>query len=163
MGTAEEYLQNLKQRISEVESLVTRKNERIVQIKEVVMHSHNELSNKREELVVVENDCKQIGDEIFGPFYKPPQESSRKIKEKIALIKKHANEIQPNNKIFKNLSNDTDSHNMNTNSNANSGEGSTEFNNKLLSSIHDTTSSSVQNGNTEYNGIKKIDIGGISS
>jgi len=161
--TAEEYLQNLKQRISEVESLVARKNERIVQIKEVVMHSHNELSNKREELVVVENDCKQIGNEIFGPFYKPPQESSRKIKEKIALIKKHANEIQPNNKIFKNLSNDTDSDNMNTNSNANSGEGSTEFNNKLLSSIHDTTSSSAQNGNTEYNDIKKKDIGGISS
>ena len=161
--TAEEYLQNLKQRISEVESLVARKNERIVQIKEVVMHSHNELSNKREELVVVENDCKQIGNEIFGPFYKPPQESSRKIKEKIALIKKHANEIQPNHKIFPNLSNDTNSDNMNTNPNVNSGEVSTVLSDNLLTSIHDTTSSSVQNGNTEYNEVKKKDIGGISS
>merc|ERR1739844_129517 len=59
--TAEEYLKNLKKKVSEVESLVVRKNERILQIKEVVMHSHNEISNKRKEMVNVENECKSIG------------------------------------------------------------------------------------------------------
>merc|ERR1712018_566789 len=104
--TAEEYLQNLKKKVSEVESLVERKNERILQIKEVVMHSHNEISNKRKEMVNVENECKIIGNEIFGPFYKPPQESSRKIREKIALIQKHAKEIQPDETPVSNISND---------------------------------------------------------
>ena len=52
---------------------------------------------------------------------------------------------------------------MNTNPNVNSGEVSTVLSDNLLTSIHDTTSSSVQNGNTEYNEVKKKDIGGISS
>merc|ERR1712150_130119 len=112
--TAEEYLQNLKQKITEVESLVARKNDRILQIKEVVMHSHNEISNKRKEMVNVENECKSIGNEVFGPFYKPPQESSRKIREKIALIKKHAKEIQPDENSTHYLSNEKGGETTNT-------------------------------------------------
>merc|ERR1719273_1319384 len=96
--TAEAYLSNLQRKVSEVEALIVRKNERIGQIKGVVLHSHNEISTKRKEMVIVENECKILGKQIIGSGYKPPQESSSKIREKIALIRKHGKEILPEGK-----------------------------------------------------------------
>ena len=166
--TAEEYLQNLKQKLSEVESLVARKNERILQIKEVVMHSHNEISIKRKEMVRVENECKNIGSEVFGPFYKPPQESSRKIKEKIALIQKHANEIQPEDKLFHNSTTDAGSQKLETKI---PGKKTDELNSSLNTNLgrqndgKPNASSSLQtvNDKIEISETKQKEIGGFSS
>ena len=166
--TAEEYLQNLKQKLSEVESLVARKNERILQIKEVVMHSHNEISIKRKEMVRVENECKNIGSEVFGPFYKPPQESSRKIKEKIALIQKHANEIQPEDKLFHNSTTDAGSQKL---ENKIPDKKTDELNSSLNTDLcrqndgKENAFSSLQslNDKLEFSESKQKEIGGFSS
>ena len=72
------------------------------------MQSHNQISNKRKEMISAENDCNVIGKEVYGPLYKLPKESSRKIREKIALIQKHAKQIQPEYTIS-NESNQDDS------------------------------------------------------
>jgi len=166
--TAEEYLQNLKQKLSEVESLVARKNERILQIKEVVMHSHNEISTKRKEMVRIENECRNIGSEVFGPFYKPPQESSRKIKEKIALIQKHANEIQPEGKLFHNSTADAGSKKLETKIPDNKIE---ELNSSLNTNLcrqsdgKQNANSSLQtvNDKLEFSESNQREIGGFSS
>ena len=94
--TAEEYLSNLKQKVSEVEALIARKKERIGQIKEVVVHSHNEISTSKKQMAGIEDECNILGKEVIGPLYKPPYENNRKIRDKITLIQKRAKDIQPN-------------------------------------------------------------------
>ena len=93
--TAEEYLFNLKQKVLEVETLIGRKNERIKQIKDVVVHSHSEIGNRKKEILLLETQCQILGKDILGPSYQPLPGNSRKVVDKISLMQKNTHKSQP--------------------------------------------------------------------
>ena len=45
-------------------------------------------------MVELEKQCKVLGKSLSGPGYKPPQENSHEIKQKIAMIQKNATKMQ---------------------------------------------------------------------
>ena len=45
-------------------------------------------------MVELERQCKTLGKGLRGPGYKPPQENSQEIKQKIAMIQKNAKKMQ---------------------------------------------------------------------
>ena len=94
-STAEEYLFNLKQKVLEVETLIGRKTERIKQIKDVVMHSHSEIGNRKKEILLLETQCQILDKDILGPSYQQLPGNSRKVVDTISLMQKSTNESQP--------------------------------------------------------------------
>ena len=94
-STAEEYLFNLKQKVLEVETLIGRKNERIKQIKDVVVHSHSEIGNRKKEILLLETQCQILGKDILGPSYQPLPGNSPEVVDKISLTQKKTNKSHP--------------------------------------------------------------------
>ena len=92
--TAEAFLADLKRQVSETQALIARKDDRINQLKHVVLMSHKQVSSRRKEIVKLEGECRTIGKKLVNADYKPPQENSREIKNKIALIQKNAKRMQ---------------------------------------------------------------------
>jgi hypothetical protein len=88
------YVEELKRQLRETEELVTMRQEKVDNLREVIRESHKQITLQRQDMTSKEDECRNIGMEVHDGEYKPPADGAENIRKKLEMIRNTALKVK---------------------------------------------------------------------
>jgi len=90
------YAEELRRQLRETEELVVLRQGKVDSLREVIRESHKQITVQRHDMTQREEECRNVGLDVFGGEYKPPVEGAEKIRRKLEMIRNTALKVRTN-------------------------------------------------------------------
>ena len=90
----QEYAKELRKQLAETEKLLSTRQNKVENLRDVIRQSREEVTTCRQNLIAKEDECKGLGKIVHGPKYSTPSVGADNISRKLAQIASTAQKVK---------------------------------------------------------------------